>query len=307
MTLARQATTDERKRIGIRDERLEEAGAARVKKDKPEGGLPLDLATMSIAALKELAKQPAAVNDEFLTALAQDRRKGAQNLLSTLNKEREAESREMRRLERLFIYEENVWANGYYPVAGVDEAGRGPLAGPVLAAAVILPRNCVLSGLNDSKKLTPQKRAQLAGRIKETALSWSVAQATVGEISHCNIFQATLLAMRRAVEQLETQPAYVLVDGFRIDQLPIPQIPVVGGDRLSASIAAASILAKVERDAIMDDYHEMYPAYGFIRHKGYGTAEHLAALNRFGPCPIHRLDFTPVRLAFYNRHNNYSE
>ena len=257
----------------------------------------MDLTGLSVTALKARAKQRSAVTAEFLTALAADRRKGAQELLHKLNREQAAEAAETRRLERLFVYEDNVRANGYAPVAGVDEAGRGPLAGPVMAAAVILPRNTLLRGLDDSKKLTPLKRAQLAEQIKATAVAWSVAQASVAEIGELNILRAAFLAMRRAVEQLAEIPAYVLVDGFRIEQLTLPQIPLIGGDHLSASIAAASILAKVERDAIMDQYHEIYPQYGFIRHKGYGTAEHLAALTRYGPSPIHRQDFTPVRLA----------
>ena len=257
----------------------------------------MDLSGLSVAVLKEMAKERSAVTADFLAALAGDQRKGAQELFNRLNREQSAAAAETRRLERLFVYEDNVRANGYSPIAGVDEAGRGPLAGPVFAAAVILPRDCLLQGLDDSKKLTPQKREHLAGRIKETAIAWSVAQATVEEIERHNIFRAALMAMRRAVEHLTPVPAYVLADGFRIDQLSIPQIPIIGGDRLSASIAAASILAKVERDALMDKYHETYPMYGFIRHKGYGTAEHMTALAHYGPSPIHRRGFTPVRLV----------
>lgn len=257
----------------------------------------MDLSGLSVAALRELIKQPGAVTEELLAALAGDKRKGVRDLSDKINRDREALAAEMQRLEKLFAYEDNVRANGYYPIAGVDEVGRGPLAGPVLAAAVILPRDALLTGLDDSKKLTVQKREVLAEQIKETATAWSVALATVEEIGSLNIFQAALTAMRRAVEQLETKPAYVLVDGFRIGQLPIPQIPIVKGDSLSASIAAASVIAKVARDAIMDDYHKEYPMYGFDRHKGYGTAEHMAALERYGPSPIHRQDFAPVRKA----------
>ena len=260
----------------------------------------LDLTGKSISYLRELSKKPGAVTEEFLEALAGDERKGVQDLLNKLRREQEAELGEKARLAKLFAYEKNVMANGYSPVAGVDEVGRGPLAGPVLAAAVILPQDWFLPGLNDSKKLTPQKREDLAAQIKEQATAWAVGLASVEEINQLNIFQAALLAMRRAIERLHIQPAYVLVDGFRLEELPIPQIPLVGGDRLSASIAAASIVAKVERDAMMNAYHRKYPEYGFIRHKGYGTKEHLEALERHGPCTIHRRDFQPVARQITN-------
>ena len=195
----------------------------------------------------------------------------------------------------MYLYEEDLRAAGYEVVAGVDEAGRGPLAGPVVAAAVILPPQAWLPYLNDSNKLTAKKREELAVLIKKNALGWATGMSTVEEILQQNIHQAGLVAMRRAVQDLPGKPTYLLVDGFKITGLDLPQTPLIGGDGLSASIAAASILAKVTRDQLMDSYDRLYPEYGFRRHKGYATPEHLQALKRFGPCPIHRAGFQPVR------------
>lgn len=179
---------------------------------------------------------------------------------------------------------------------GVDEAGRGPLAGPVYAAAVILGSRHGIAGLADSKMLTAARRDQLAVKIKQRAVAWAVASATVEEIDELNILQATLLAMRRAVEALEKAPSEVLVDGLHCPRVAIPARAIVDGDALVPAISAASILAKTARDALMVALHEQFPEYGFDRHKGYGTAEHLAALRRHGACTIHRQSFAPVRL-----------
>lgn len=181
-------------------------------------------------------------------------------------------------------------------VAGADEAGRGPLAGPVVAAAVILdPRNYP-PGLADSKKLTPRRREQLAASIREQALSWAIVPCSVSEIDELNILQASLLAMRRAVEGLAHAPAHVLVDGNQCPTgLACPATAVVGGDALEPAISAASILAKTARDAWMLELHQRYPAYGFDRHKGYPTPAHMAALRAHGACPEHRRSFAPVR------------
>ena len=179
-------------------------------------------------------------------------------------------------------------------VAGVDEAGRGPLAGPVVAAAVILDDLKPIAGLADSKKLSPAKRERLYDEIRAKALCCSVAEASVEEIDRLNILQATMLAMQRAVEGLRLKPAKVLVDGNRLPPLPMLAEAIVKGDSKVASISAASILAKVTRDRWCDRYHTEFPAYGFDGHKGYGTAEHLAALRQHGPCPQHRRSFAPV-------------
>lgn len=180
-------------------------------------------------------------------------------------------------------------------VAGVDEAGRGPLAGPVYAAAVILHRDRPIPGLADSKVLSPTRRDELARRIREEAAAWSIASASVEEIDRLNILQATMLAMRRAVEALSPAPQEVLVDGNRCPSLDVPARAIVKGDATIAAISAASILAKTARDAEMLVLHATCAAYGFDRHKGYPTAEHLEALQRHGPSPHHRRSFAPVR------------
>lgn len=187
-------------------------------------------------------------------------------------------------------------------IAGVDEAGRGPLAGPVVAAAVLLPEDATLSGVGDSKRISAKRRVVLADRILRRAVGWSVAFAKADEIDELNILNATLLAMRRAVRGLPRRPDHVLVDGNRLpafgrDGVPLSAQCVVGGDALEVSIGAASILAKVWRDQHMLNLDSLYPDYGFARHKGYPTAAHLSALARLGPCPEHRRSFRPVREA----------
>jgi ribonuclease HII len=179
-------------------------------------------------------------------------------------------------------------------IAGVDEAGRGPLAGPVFAAAVILDPRHPVRGLKDSKLLLPERREELAVRIRARAIAWAVASADVEEIDRINILQATLLAMRRAVEALSVLPEEVLVDGNQCPALGCPVRAIVKGDRDVKAISAASILAKTARDALLVELDGRYPGYGFAQHKGYGTPEHLAALERQGPCPIHRRSFAPV-------------
>lgn len=180
-------------------------------------------------------------------------------------------------------------------ICGVDEAGRGPLAGPVYAAAVILDGHRPVAGLADSKKLSARQRERLTLEIREKALAWAVASASVEEIDRLNILQATLLAMARAVASLAIAPAEVLVDGNRVPDLPVRARAIVGGDATVAEISAASILAKTARDTEMLALHERYPDYGFDRHMGYGTAMHMEALRRLGPAPCHRRSFAPVR------------
>jgi ribonuclease HII len=180
-------------------------------------------------------------------------------------------------------------------VCGVDEAGRGPLAGPVYAAAVILNPERRVNGIADSKMLTPERRTELAPRIKERAIAWAIASATVAEIDTLNIYWATMLAMRRAVLALQTAPEEVLIDGNRCPDLPHPVRAIVGGDAKIRAIGAASILAKTARDEEMTRLHELYPHYGFAQHKGYSTPEHLEALRVHGRCEIHRCSFSPVR------------
>ena len=190
-----------------------------------------------------------------------------------------------------YLYEKEAAARGYTAVCGIDEAGRGPLAGPVYAAAVILPAGCDIPGLNDSKKLTEAKREALFDVICDRAVAFGIGSADEKEIDAVNILQATYLAMRRAVEALTVPCDFAMVDGNRMPPLPVPGRTIVKGDAQSASIAAASILAKVSRDRLMLQYARRYPAYGFEKHKGYGTKDHYAALEAHGPCPIHRLSF----------------
>jgi ribonuclease HII len=197
--------------------------------------------------------------------------------------------------EDRWAYEKDLWASGFRLVAGVDEAGRGPLAGPVVAAAVILPDTFRHEEIRDSKLLSEGKRKELVPLIEEESLGWAVAAVDEREIERINILQATILAMTRAVGGLLSRPDYLLVDALKIPAIELPQKALVKGDRLSASIAAASILAKVSRDRLMEEYHERYPRYNFRRHKGYGTAEHREAISRFGPCPIHRRTFRGVK------------
>lgn len=187
------------------------------------------------------------------------------------------------------------YARPFHQVAGVDEAGRGPLAGDVVAAAVILPQGLVLRGLDDSKKLSAVRRGSLAEMIREQALSWAIGRATPAEIDAINILQASLLAMQRAVDALAVQPQFVLVDGNRVPPWIHASAAVIGGDARVPAISAASILAKVCRDADLEVLEEQYPGYGFAVHKGYPTPAHLAALDRLGPSPVHRLSFAPVR------------
>ncbi len=190
-----------------------------------------------------------------------------------------------------YEYESKASAKGYSCICGVDEAGRGPLAGPVYAAAVILPQGLVIEGLNDSKKLSEKKRELLYDKVTENAIAWSVGIATEQEIDEVNILQATYLAMRRAVEGLEVKADYALIDGNRMPPLSIDGETVIKGDALSMSIAAASIIAKVSRDRFMLEIDEKYPEYQFSKHKGYGTALHYEMIEKYGISPVHRRSF----------------
>lgn len=190
-----------------------------------------------------------------------------------------------------YTYEHNAYLRGFTAVCGIDEAGRGPLAGPVCAAAVLLPEGLVIDGLNDSKKLSEKKRELLFPVIQENALAFGIGFADEKEIDEINILQATFLAMRRAFDAMQRRCDYVLADGNRMPPMPVPGETVVKGDAKSPSIAAASILAKVSRDRVMLEYAKQYPEYQFEKHKGYGTKAHVEALRAFGPSPIHRRTF----------------
>lgn len=197
--------------------------------------------------------------------------------------------KELARLEAMKEYERKYASCQW--ICGIDEAGRGPLAGPVAAAAVILPKDCTILYLNDSKKLTPGRRDELFLEIKEKAVAWGVGIATPQRIDEINVLQATYEAMREAISSLSVTPDLLLNDAVTIPGITIQQVPIIKGDTKSVSIAAASVLAKVTRDRMMEEYDALFPGYGFAQHKGYGTAAHIKTIRELGPCPIHRKTF----------------
>jgi len=228
-------------------------------------------------------------------ALRADHRAGAQALLHAVARRRYARRAEGQRLRTLLRYETRLWNDGVSRVAGVDEAGMSPLAGPVAAAAVVWAPGARLRDVDDSKKLHAETRERLALEIKEHCAAWAVGFAEVEEIDQLNIYWAGLLAMQRAVEALDGAPEHLLLDARTLGSLSIPQQRIVKGDQKSLSIAAASILAKTARDARMRELDVQYPGYGFAQHKGYPVREHVRALKRFGASPVHRRSFAPVR------------
>jgi ribonuclease HII len=238
----------------------------------------------------------------FADALSKDSRQGAQSLVKSVLRRLAKGEAERDRLKGLFALRRSLFEQGWQLIAGVDEVGVGPLAGPVVAAAVILPAEVELPGINDSKKLNRATREKLDLEIRQQAVAISVGEVAHQEIDHMNIFRASLEAMRRAVSGLDPAPDYCLVDARTIpsdpgETLPYQQQALIHGDAIDGSIAAASIVAKVHRDRLMLELDTRYPGYGFARHMGYGTAFHLEALERKGACPIHRRSFAPVSAA----------
>ena len=229
--------------------------------------------------------------------LRADPRPSALAILEAVDKRRYERRSEGQRLRKMLRYENALWAEGLTHVAGVDEAGMSPLAGPVAAAAVVLAPGTRIAYVDDSKKLDARTRAELAEEIKEKAVAWAVGFAEVEEIDSINIYWAGLLAMKRAVERLECTAQHLLLDARALKDVPTPQQRIIKGDAKSLSIAAASILAKTTRDALMTELDLQYPGYGFARHKGYPVKEHTTALVKLGACPIHRRSFAPVRQA----------
>jgi ribonuclease HII len=234
---------------------------------------------------------------ELEAALRSDARPGAKAILAAIEKRRKENRAEGQRLRHLARYEQALWDRGLVLVAGVDEAGMSPLAGPVVAGAVILRPGARILGVDDSKKLDASERARLVIEIKAVAVSWGVGIVPPDEIDRVNIYRAGLLAMRRAVEALAATPEHLLIDARKLKELTIPQTAIIRGDSLSCSIAAASIVAKTTRDAIMDELDRVHPGYGFAKHKGYPVPEHVSAIERLGVCAIHRRSFAPVRKA----------
>ena len=234
----------------------------------------------------------------LLEALEADGRQGARVLARRIRGRQGKNRAEGQRLRHLLRYESELWEQGHTHIAGVDEAGRGPLAGPVVAAAAILPQGWKLEGLDDSKKIGDEaRRNELAEAIKRGAVAWAVGVAEAEEIDRLNIRRASLLAMHRALQALGIQPDYVLLDAFTIPECPLPQRGIIKGDALSLSIAAASVLAKTARDRRMRELDVEYPGYGLADHKGYPTASHVQAIREKGVLPIHRRSFAPVREA----------
>lgn len=250
----------------------------------------MDLSKMTIKEIEGLLSKEN-VTEELLEACRADSRKAAGQAVRRY----ERRQRERQRILSLYDYERAARAEGMSIVAGVDEAGRGPLAGPVSVAAVILPHELVLPHLNDSKKLSPERREELFEEIQEKALAIGTSLVDARTIDRVNIYQATINGMYEAIFSLKPEPQKVLIDAMPLEGLPIPSQSIIKGDSRSASIAAASIIAKVTRDRLMDAYDKEYPEYGFARHKGYGTEQHLEALRKYGPCPIHRLSFEPIK------------
>lgn len=236
---------------------------------------------------------PGALEEE----LRQDGGSGARAILAAVERRRHENRAEGQRLRTMLRYERKLWSAGLTLVAGVDEAGMSPLAGPVSAGAVIFPPETRIPGVDDCKKVDPAERERLAPLIRQHAIAWAVAFAQPEEIDRLNIYWAGLLAMERAVRALGAAPQHLLVDGRRVKALEIEQTRIIGGDAKSFSIAAASILAKTARDALMVELDRAHPGYGFARHKGYPVPEHLSALARRGPSPVHRRSFAPVRQA----------
>jgi ribonuclease HII len=257
---------------------------------------PTDLSHLSIADLRlRYVDEGRPLPADLEAALASEPRAGARAVLASVKRRRRSNRAEGQRLRNLLRYETRLWERGVTLVAGVDEAGMAPLAGPVVAAACILPRDYRPRGVDDSKQLDAGERERLAADIKKNAVAWAVGWAEVGEIDRLNIYWAGILSLRRAVLGLDPRPEHLLIDARRIRDLDIPQDGIVHGDALSLTIAAASILAKTTRDAWMARMDEEHPGYGFARHKGYPTPDHVAALRERGACPIHRRSFGPVR------------
>ena len=247
--------------------------------------------------IKEIKERLATIDDldhPLFEELILDGRAGVQAAISKRKRELQKQVDEDLRLEKMLAYEKELYTQGIHLIAGVDEVGRGPLAGPVVAAAVILPKACKIPGLNDSKKIPKSKHKEIYEAVLQNAIAIGIGIKDNQVIDQVNIYEATKLAMMEAIGQLEPQPQHLLIDAMRLD-LPIPQTSIIKGDANSLSIAAASIVAKVTRDQMMEEFDKEYPGYDFAQNAGYGTAKHLAGLDKLGVTPIHRRSFEPVK------------
>lgn len=252
-----------------------------------------NLTEMTIKEIKEWTLSKTSFTEEEISALAADTRAGVKKIHQQWENREAKNQAIVSDHERMLSYEKKLWNQGIFHIAGIDEVGRGPLAGPVVAAAVILPTDVEILGLTDSKKLSASKREMYFDVIKEKAIAYGIGEASSVEIDALNIYQATKLAMEKAVKNMTIPADYLLVDAMTLP-LDIPQRSIIQGDAKSLSIAAASVLAKVSRDRTMKKYADMYPAYKFENNAGYGTKDHMDALDELGPTPIHRMSFTPV-------------
>ncbi len=250
--------------------------------------------TKTVKEIEQIIQKIERKDDPVLSELALDSRKGVQRLIDQWRRKKNQQEREKARYHEMQIYENEVRNKGFQRVAGIDEAGRGPLAGPVVAAAVILPENSSLEGINDSKKLNEMKREQLYEQIMREAVAVGIGIVTADEIDQINIFEATKKSMIHAVNDLHITPDYLLIDAVEL-LTPYAHTSIVKGDEKSVSIAAASIVAKVTRDRMMIDLSKKYPNYRFDLHKGYATKQHMQLLRAYGPCPIHRKSFAPIK------------
>lgn len=248
----------------------------------------------SISVIKQLMASNK-LTKEAISELKSDERIGIQQLLKSYKQQQEHKQKLARQYEQMLYYERAAYENGVQLIAGVDEAGRGPIAGPVVAAAVILPREINLVGLTDSKQLTKKAREEFFHKIKEEAICYGIGSVSSKEIDEVNIYEATKMAMKRAIMLLDPTPEHVLIDAVDLDSLPYSSQVITKGDQKSIAIAAASVLAKVTRDVMMGDLAKNFPQYGFESHKGYGTKEHVKMLEKYGPTPYHRHSFAPVR------------
>ena len=250
-----------------------------------------------MATIKEIKEQLASIqrlDDPLLTELEQDSRSGVIQAIAKRKREIQKRLDEDERLEAMLAYEKECYARGMELIAGVDEVGRGPLAGPVVAAAVILPKACKIPGLNDSKKIPKSKHKEIYEVVLQNAIAIGIGVKDNQVIDQVNIYEATKLAMMEAIGQLDPQPQHLLIDAMKLD-LPISQTSIIKGDANSLSIAAASIVAKVTRDQMMEEFDKEYPGYDFAQNAGYGTAKHLAGLDQLGVTPIHRRSFEPIK------------
>jgi ribonuclease HII len=254
------------------------------------------LSSLSIEQIRgQLLEGGRPVTPHFLSQLGRDPRQGVRKIYELAKKQYEKQRAERLRVQNMLNFERVLWKSGIRCIAGVDEVGVGPLAGPVVAAAVIFPPGTEIAGIDDSKRLSPEERSRLEVIIRQTATAVGVGMSDVGEIDRLNVYQAGLLAMRRAVEALPLKAEHLLVDARTIPGVSIPQNSFYKGDGINFSIAAASIIAKTHRDRILERFEAIYPGYGFAQHKGYGTPEHQNAIRDLGPCPVHRMSFPFIR------------